>query len=1027
MLYKKNAKESLSDELFRSPTAEYRGTPFWAWNTKLEKEELLWQIEQLKEMGFGGFHMHSRAGMGTEYLGKEFMELVSACNEKAKAEEMLAWLYDEDRWPSGFGGGFVTEDPRYRQKFMLFTITPKQDAVDAKTGYETGKPYLLAAYDVRLGADGTLTEYRRIGADDEASGTKWFVYVCTPPRMKRYNGNTYVDTMSPEAMAEFIRVTHEAYKRAVGNDFGGSIPAIFTDEPQFAAKQTLPFAASKNDIKLPYTTDFAETFKKEYGIDLIEHLPELLWDLPESTPSRVRYLYHNHACERFTRAFADQLGKWCDENGILLTGHMMSEDTLQMQTGAIGEAMRGYRGFGLPGIDLLCDNEYFATAKQCQSAVHQYGREGMLSELYGVTGWDFDFRGHKYQGDWQAALGMTVRVPHLSWVSMKGSAKRDYPASISYQSAWYKEYRYIEDHFARLNTALTRGKPVVRVAVVHPIESYWLCYGPQDSSSATRIQLQKNFDTVTEGLLFGTVDFDYISESLLPDLYKSSDDGKLHVGEMAYDAVVMPGLVTVRSTTVKALEQFRNGGGKVIFMGDCPQYVDAVASDRAKVLYERSEVVPFTAKALLDSLEDVREVSVKNHFTGVAVDDMLHQLRRDGESRWFFLGRGKHPAPVGRSGHLDPLPRTLRITFQGEYTVTIYDTMTGEKYPACFEAANGKTVVRARMYVQDSLLLRLDPVTQRTGRPFEALRQPISYIDFKDGAAYSLSEPNVVVLDMAQLSWDGVVFEPVEEILRIDKTIRQRLGFPMANGLDLQPWQIEEEKIEHYPYLKFIFESEVEVPCKLGYEEAVEIKLNGVDVPIRPDGYFTDKDIHTTALPALKKGKNELIVRAPIGKRLSIENYFLLGEFGVRTMGCTSVVTKAPERLPFGSLTALGLPFYGAAVTYKTEFELDGEHDIAIRAEHFKGAVIDVRMDGEDVGKIAISPYKVFCDKVAAGRHTLELTLYVSRVNCFNGLHNCACPDWIGPTYWYSEGVDWSYEYVLKDTGILKSPVIEVY
>ena len=32
MLYKKNNDAVLSEALFRQPTAEYRGTPFWAWN-----------------------------------------------------------------------------------------------------------------------------------------------------------------------------------------------------------------------------------------------------------------------------------------------------------------------------------------------------------------------------------------------------------------------------------------------------------------------------------------------------------------------------------------------------------------------------------------------------------------------------------------------------------------------------------------------------------------------------------------------------------------------------------------------------------------------------------------------------------------------------------------------------------------------------------------------------------------------------------------------------------------------------------
>ena len=46
MLYKKNSAPDLSDELFMNPTCEYRGTPFWAWNGKLSKEELLRQYAQ---------------------------------------------------------------------------------------------------------------------------------------------------------------------------------------------------------------------------------------------------------------------------------------------------------------------------------------------------------------------------------------------------------------------------------------------------------------------------------------------------------------------------------------------------------------------------------------------------------------------------------------------------------------------------------------------------------------------------------------------------------------------------------------------------------------------------------------------------------------------------------------------------------------------------------------------------------------------------------------------------------------------
>ncbi|MBO5790098.1 MAG: hypothetical protein J6R40_02980, partial [Clostridia bacterium] len=509
-MYEQNRqKRELDRDLFQTPTAEYRGTPFWAWNCDLEEKELLRQIDVFKEMGFGGFHMHVRTGMSTPYLSEDFFKLVKACTKHAKEKNMLAWLYDEDRWPSGAAGGFVTKDKAYRQRTVVFSCNPNY-----KTSEDTE---ILARFEVCLDENKQLASYKRLKeAEMPQTGVLWTCYREIAKNDSWYNNQAYLDTLNPKAVEKFVSVTHEAYKKAVGEEFGKTIPAIFTDEPQVARKKTLAFADSKQDVSLPWTDDLEQTFFAEYQSSLIDHLPELLWDLPQGEVSTVRYRYHDHLSERFAAAFADTCGAWCKKNGILFTGHMMEEPTLHSQTAALGEAMRSYRSFDIPGIDMLCANFELTTAKQAQSAKHQYGRAAMMSELYGVTGWDFDFRGHKLHGDWQAALGVTVRVPHLSWVSMKGNAKRDYPASISYQSSWYKKYAYVEDHFARLNTALTRGKATVRVGVMHPIESYWLHFGPGEQTALKRQTLDEHFKDVTHCLLYGAIDFDDISESLLP-------------------------------------------------------------------------------------------------------------------------------------------------------------------------------------------------------------------------------------------------------------------------------------------------------------------------------------------------------------------------------------------------------------------------------------------------------------------------------------------------------------------------------
>ena len=533
MLYKKNQQPDLSKELFQNPTSEYRGTPFWAWNCKLEQGMLSEQIEGLKAMGFGGFHMHVRSGMATEYLSDTYMGLIKGCVEKAEAENMLAWLYDEDRWPSGAAGGLVTRDKQYRERRLRMI---PQELLEEEV---TPEDEFLTAFDIELDEEGFLRSARQIGEAEPARFDKWVAFVGYSPKSERFNNESYVNTLDKPSIQRFVDITHEKYAKTVGDRFNQSIPAIFADEPQFVAKQTLRFSKEKKAVQLPWTHDLPETFRAAYGEDLVAGIPELLWELPERKISTVRYHYHDHVTERFTDAFFDTISHWCEEHDIHFTGHLMSEESLESQTTAVGDAMRCYRSMGLPGIDMLVNRFDYTTAKQTQSVVHQYGREGMMSELYGVTNWDFDFRGHKLQGDWQAALGVTVRVPHLAWVSMNGEAKRDFPASINYQSPWYKEYPYIENHFARVNTAMTRGKPMVKVGVIHPVESYWLHWGPSEQTALERNQLDESFLQVTKWMLFGGIDFDFVCESLLPDLCKEGS-APLMVGEMQYDTIVVP-------------------------------------------------------------------------------------------------------------------------------------------------------------------------------------------------------------------------------------------------------------------------------------------------------------------------------------------------------------------------------------------------------------------------------------------------------------------------------------------------------
>lgn len=981
-------------------------------------------------MGLGGATIHCRTGLDTPYLSEEFMNLVQACIEKARELDMKIYLYDEDRWPSGAGGGEVTKNREYRARYLVFSKdSPKDLKADAEIIGSTGKAAkqgngeLLARYEIKL-KDGYLDFYKRL-LDNETGTNIWYAYLEVRGDDPWFNNQAYVDTLNKEAVECFIDSTYEKYKKRFGDLFGREIPSIFTDEPQFTHKSIFGKAEDKAGVLIPYTNDFEETFYQEYQISFLDHLPEIFWELPKGKVSAARYRYHDHLAERFAMAFSDTVGSWCRKNHIALTGHMMEEPTLYSQTQALGEAMRHYRGFQIPGIDMLCDWREYATAKQAQSAAHQMGSNEITSELYGVTNWDFDFRGHKQQGDWQAALGVTHRVQHLSWVSMEGEAKRDYPASISYQSPWADQYKVIENYFARINTALMSGVPKVRVGVLHPIESYWLYFGPDEQTELIRSKMEEKFTNITEWLLFGLVDFDFISEALWNSLEESGTEGKMNVGKMNYEVLVVPELHTYRSTTIRRLKDFMAEGGNIIFMGEPGRFVDAIESEEPKRLYEQGTYIEFDQNALLNALSDYRDIDVVD-TRGVRSKNLMYQLRELGGDKIFFLANGK-------KNENPDIPKGIEYTIaiRGLYSAEIMNAFSGEKEPAVTEYKDGRTLVTHTLYAEDSLLIYYkayqkgeEKNTKKDGQ--EKAERVRTHI-LNKVKEFSLSEPNVLMLDQAEYSLDGETYREKEEILRIDNILRKRLGYPLKIEAYAQPWTRggEEEKDIHRLSLRYEFLSDIEQDnISLATEITKDCRFifNQIEAEPVSQGYYVDECIKVYPLSKLKKGINELIMELPYHRWTNLEWNYLLGEFGVYIMGDSAKVVALAEKIGFSDLAAQGMAFYGGNISYICEVDLEkGEYELEI--SKYRSPLMKIKVDGIEKDYIFISPSLAKLGVLEKGIHRIEIISYGNRVNTFGAVHNTDPKEtWYGPEYWRTKGTAYAYEYQLKKTGILAAP-----
>ena len=1020
MLFKK-AKQKWDKTLFEHPTGEYRARPFWAWNNELTAELLEEQIRAFSCMGFGGFFMHARIGLKMPYLSEKFFAAVQTAVSAAQEQGLEAWIYDEDRYPSGFAGGKVTETYRFRYKMLILSRSLPSEHGSVEELMERGMPCVLGCYDVDLGAQGELLSYQKVPLGAPEKGQRWYAYLITQKSNAWYNGQTYIDTLIPESMERFLEITHEAYKEHIGRQFSQTVPGVFTDEPQPLPGVVQSAPLSGEDVSFAWTVGLEDQFEAENGFSLLEKLPELVWELPQGQYSRTRYCYRKLISDRFYTGYFVPYAAWCRRNGLLFTGHLQDENSLSGQTRIMGEAMRHYKAFDIPGIDLLCDNIEFCTAKQAQSVAHQYGKEGVASELYGTTNWDFDFRRHKFQGDWQAALGVILRVPHLAWLSMEGPAKRDYPASIGMQSPWYREYSYLEDHFSRVNTSLSRGKPVVKIGVIHPVESAWMIYGNRHDTALHMDAMQRQFEETTQWLLYGKQDFDFISEALLPELFSDAENGILSVGEGQYEAVIVPNCLTLRHTTVDILRRFARQGGRLIFLGELPHYMDASPSDEPMELAQRAVVISHDEYALLHALEPLRQVELLRD-DGTRENSRIYQLRQDGADKWLFIAQGKK---TEGEDVIHPCRTTLRI--RGTYTPLQCDTLTGAIIPLPYRVRDGWTEIPHMFYQQDSLLLRL----MSSGEPYEEEKpakekKRLQVIRWQEPVSVKREEDNVFLLDMAEWKLDEEPWHSEEELLRIDRSCRRRLGYPMRGTI--QPWTLPCTEEKHDLRLRFTIRSKIELSgLWLGSEAGADILWNGEAVPPNSDGFYVDRAIRRIHLPKLKKGINCLELTIPFTMRDGPENLYLLGDFDVEVRGCKKAAIPFRRKYAFGNAASQGMPFYGGNLRYCMDFESKGE-SAKVSVWHYRGAVIKAFLDGAFAGYIAFEPYQLYLPHIGRGKHRLELVLYGTRINTFGSVHNAdTSVVRFGPPVWQTEQSAWSYEYRLKETGILSSPIIEVF
>ena len=860
--------------------------------------------------------------------------------------------------------------------------------------------------------DGTGLDYHRairLAAGDSVP-YGWRVLVFTVEEMARsnfYNGTTYVDTMSRAATDAFLESTHELYVQRCGERLGNSIRGIFTDEPHRGPLMTsFGQGVGNSEWLAPWTPGLPERWHTDFGDDIVDHLPELFLHPSGNRIHPTKWRFVETCLALFEENFCRPMDDWCREHGVILTGHFLHEDSLTAQVAMNGSMMRCHATMELPGIDVLTEgNRCWWVAKQLQSVGRQLGKPWRMSELYGCTGWQMTLEDHKNVGDWQALFGINLRCHHLSWFTMEGEAKRDYPASILHQSAWWRDYASVEDYFARLGVVLSHGDPVCRTLVVHPVESVWAQVHPGwcaglGAAAPEVVALEKSFEETFQALAGAGIDFDYGDEGLMA-VHAGCDGAKFTLGDARYDRVVVSGCTTLRSSTVALLREFARAGGEVLFVGERPTHTDALPAPVAGFGTDLGDCAALRSHCL-------DQAPVRR--SGTPGESVFVQARDSSEGRFVVLLNVDRENGSGLVGWQAP----------GEWqSIERWDPQSGTR--AAWPSVRDKNGLSFELELGPGeaavFLLRR---SAWDGLPDAGTSAPSRFVGIDGPFSYELDEPNVLVLDWAEVAVDGESCG-THEVLKADQLVRDRFGLEHRGGEMVQPWFAA--KTEGVPpvlcRLELTFSFDVETvpdsPVELALErpECFAIRVNDVDVSVpETTHWWVDTAIRRVPIPAeaIRSGRNTVVLGTDFRRDFELEAVYVLGKFGVFGDRAPMRIGRLPERLSVGDWCGQGLPFYGGAVRLNIPLP-DGATQIDLPG--VEGAC--ARIDHQTV------PWPPFVAPVSGREAVVDIVL--TRRNTFGPLHLVPREQVAyGPGHWVTGGAAWDDRYQWIPSGLLEAP-----
>ncbi len=484
-----------------NPDIEYSPMPFWFFNDEFSEEKVKTMLEDYVKKGVNGFVLHPRIGVpeSMQYLSEEFFDAIKFIVKTADELKMKVILYDEAQYPSGSAHGEVVRlNPEFAAKGIHLVEKENVASLDAS------EEIIVTLDDgavIAYGFTGGNIRGIHFGEDDGEAGAP-----------------AAADILNKDAVALFIRLTHDAYYKHLSQYFGNTVIGFFTDEPSTVGRNAGTFRSWNPSMK-------------EKLVNLGGDLKELEGlfrgtksagraDIIKAAENHTTRLYEKIEKEELRENFYGQLSKWCEEHGISFMGHPAESDDIEEEL-----------YFHIPGQDLIMRRVAPETgglkefdslqAKLAADIARHLGRRRNANECFGVCNrknipWYFTAEDMIWYINWLTFRGVNLLIPHAFYYSLAGARKEERPPDVGQGNIWWEHYKQISDYIKRL------------------------CYLQTDSTNAANVAvLCNNNDVPYDSIAYlyeKQIEFNYLPVAFLKDALV--DEEGVHIAGYKYNRIL---------------------------------------------------------------------------------------------------------------------------------------------------------------------------------------------------------------------------------------------------------------------------------------------------------------------------------------------------------------------------------------------------------------------------------------------------------------------------------------------------------